>query len=62
MRPIACSSAGVLCKVGKTHSVCSVGDHNLGVFTIADIVLKNANAVPPTYFFSEAPNTAYVAL
>jgi hypothetical protein len=49
-------------KVGKTHSVCSVGDHNLGVFTIAEIALKNTNAVPPTYFFSEAPNTAYVDL
>jgi len=49
-------------KVGKTHSVCSVGDHNLGLFIIAEIALKNANAVPPTYFFSEAPNTAYVNL
>jgi len=24
--------------------------------------LKNANAVLPTYYFSEAPNTAYVDL
>src|SRR6516162_7238382 len=47
-------------KVGKTHSVCSVGDHNLGLVIIAEIALKNANAVPPTYFFSQAPNTAYV--
>ena len=44
-------------KVRKTHSVGSVGDHNLGVFTIADVALKNANAVPPTHFISGAPNT-----
>ena len=49
-------------KVGKTHSVCSVGDPNLGVFTIDEIALKNANAVPPTYYFSESPNATYVDL
>jgi hypothetical protein len=40
------------------HSVGSVGDHNLGVFTITEIPLKRANAVPPTHFISGAPNTA----
>ena len=46
-------------KVGKTHSVCSVGDHNLGVFTIAEIAVKIANAVPPTHLVSVAPNAGY---
>jgi hypothetical protein len=30
----------------------SVGDHNLGVFTITEIALKRANAVLPTHFIS----------
>ena len=46
----------------QTHSVGSVGDHNLGVVTITDVALKNASAVPPTHFISGAPNTAYVDL
>jgi hypothetical protein len=45
-------------KVPKADSVGSVGDHNLGVFTITDIALKNANAILPTHFISGAPNTA----
>jgi hypothetical protein len=49
-------------KVRKTHSVGSVGDHNLGVFTITEIALKIANAVPPTHFISGVPNTACVDL
>jgi hypothetical protein len=49
-------------KVPKTHSVGSVGDHNLGVFTITEIALKIANAVPPTHLISGAPNAAYVDL
>jgi hypothetical protein len=49
-------------KVPKTHSVGSVGDHNLGVFAITEIALKIAHAVPPTHFISGAPNTAYVDL
>jgi len=40
------------------HSVGSVGDHNLGVFTVTEIALKRANTVPPTHFISGAPNTA----
>ena len=32
------------------------------MFTIDEIALKNANAVPPTYYFSESPNTTYVDL
>jgi hypothetical protein len=39
-----------------------VGDHDLGVFTITEIALKVANAVPPTHFISGVPNTAYVDL
>jgi hypothetical protein len=36
-----------------------VEDHNLGVFTITEIALKIANAVPPAHFISGVPNTAY---
>ena len=49
-------------KVPKTHSVGSVGDHNLRVFTITEIALKIANAVSPTHFISRVPNAAYVDL
>ena len=49
-------------KVRKTHSVGSVGNHNLSVFTITEIPLKIANAAPPTHFISGVPDTAYVDL
>ena len=58
-KPSASKDSG---KVPKTHSVGSVGDHNLGVFAITEIALKIASAVPPTHFVSAAPNTAYVDL
>jgi hypothetical protein len=44
-------------KVPETHSVGSVGDHNLGVFAITKIALKITDTVPPTHFLSGAPNT-----
>ena len=47
-------------KVRKTHSVGSVRDLNLGVFTVTEIALKITNAVPPTHFISGAPNAGYV--
>ena len=43
----------------KTHSVGAAGDHDLGVFTVANIALKIANAVPPTHLVSGAPNSTY---
>jgi hypothetical protein len=57
--PSASSDSG---NAPKTHSVGSVGDHNLGMFTITEIALKITNSVPPTHFISEVPDTAYVNL
>jgi hypothetical protein len=53
------SASKELSKVRKTHSVGSVGDHSLGVFTITEVALKIANAVRPAHFISGVPNTAY---
>ena len=36
-------------KVSDPHPVSSVGDHDLGVLTIADLAPKIADAVPPTH-------------
>ena len=41
-------------KLFETHAVGAAGDHDLGVFAVADIALKIANAVPPTQFIAGA--------
>jgi hypothetical protein len=33
----------------KTHSVGSIFDHNLSVFTVTKIALENTNAAPPVH-------------
>ena len=48
--------------IPKTHAVDSLGNHDLGVFTITEITLKIANTVPPTHLISGAANTPYVDL
>jgi hypothetical protein len=36
-------------KLLETHSIGSIFDHNLGVFTVTKIALENTNAAPPAH-------------
>src|SRR5205085_10568977 len=49
-------------KVPDTHSVGSICDHNLGVFTVTKIAMENANAVPPAHPVPRTPKAAYPRL
>jgi hypothetical protein len=49
-------------KVSDTHSVGSVGNDNLGVFTITKITVKITNTVPPTHLVPRTPNMTYMGL
>ena len=46
-------------KLLEAHPVGSLGDRNLGVFTVADIALEIADTVPLTHFIAGVPNPAY---
>jgi hypothetical protein len=36
-------------KLLETHSVGSIFDHNLGVFTVAKVAMENTSAAPPAH-------------
>jgi hypothetical protein len=45
-------------KVHDSHSVGSVGDHDLGVFTVTDITSENTDAVAPAHLVPRTPKAA----
>jgi len=49
-------------KVPDTHSVGAIRNHNLGVFTVTEIAMKNTAAVPPAYRLPRTPKAAYLGL
>jgi hypothetical protein len=49
-------------KLPETHSVRSFCDHNLGVFIVTKVALKNTEAVPPAHPVPRMPNAAYPEL
>jgi hypothetical protein len=46
-------------KVPDTHSVGAICDHNLGVFTVAEIAMENTGAVPPAHPLPRTPKAEY---
>ena len=57
--PIAGLASG---KVPDTHSVGAIRNHNLGVFIVTEIALKNTAAVPPAYRLPRTPKAGYLGL
>ena len=53
-----CPPAKLSSKVPDTHSVGSICDHDLGVFTVTHIATENTNAVPPAHPVSRMPKPA----
>ena len=49
-------------KVPDTHSVGSIGDQDLDVFTITNIPMKNTDAVTPAHSIPRTPKAAYPGL
>jgi hypothetical protein len=49
-------------KVHDTHSVGAIRNHNLGAFTVTEIVVKNTAAVPPAHRLPRTPKAAYSGL
>jgi hypothetical protein len=49
-------------KVPDTHSVGAICDHNLGVFTVTDFAMENADAVSPAHPVPRTPKAAYPGL
>ena len=45
-------------KVPDTHSVGSICDHDLGVFTVTNIATENTDAVPPAHLVPRTPKAA----
>jgi hypothetical protein len=45
-------------KVLDTHSVGSICDHDLGVFTVTKIAMENTDAVPPAHPVPRMPKAA----
>jgi hypothetical protein len=45
-------------KVTDTHSVGSICDHDLGVFTVTNIATENTDAVPPAHPVPRTPKAA----
>ena len=49
-------------KVPDAHSVGAIRNHNLGVFTVTEIAMKNTAAVPPAHRLPRTPKAAYPGL
>jgi len=49
-------------KVLDTHSVGSICDHNLGVFTVTEIAMEDTDAVPPAHAVPRTPKGVYPGL
>ena len=49
-------------KVPDTHSVGAIRNHNLGVFTVTEIAVKNTAALPPAHRLPRTPKAAYSGL
>jgi hypothetical protein len=45
-------------KISDTHSVGSICDHDLGVFTVTNIATENTDAVPPAHPVPRTPMAA----
>jgi len=45
-----------------THSICSIGNPNLGVLPIADVATENAGAIAPPNLVTRMPNSAQSSL
>jgi hypothetical protein len=45
-------------KVPDTHSIGSISDHDLGVFTVTNIATEDTDAVPPADPVPRTPNAA----
>jgi hypothetical protein len=44
------------------NPVGSIGNDNLGVFTVTEIAMKITNAAPPMHLIPSTPDTAYLNL
>ena len=47
-----------LSKVPDTHSIGSITDHDLGVFPVTKLAIKNTNALTPVNLIPATPNAA----
>ncbi|MBV9201479.1 MAG: hypothetical protein JOY83_17490 [Alphaproteobacteria bacterium] len=49
-------------KLPDTHSIGSIGDHDLGVFSVTKVAMKNTNPVTPAHSIPGTPNPADLRL
>jgi hypothetical protein len=49
-------------KVPDTHSVGAICNYNVGVFTVTEVAMENADTVPPAHPVPRTPKLAYPGL